>query len=388
MTGALQIVAAVFSLLAVGGLAYQALAIVGAVRYLRSRRTVPTRFFPDISILKPLKGFDPGMYEGFRSHCMQDYPGEYEIVFGVNDDGDEAIAAVEQLRKEFPDRAISLIACPEVLGTNRKMSNLVKMAAQAKYEYLVINDSDIRVPPNYLSKVAAPFADPNVGMVTALYRGVPGRGFWSTMEAVTIATDFAGGVLSATVVEGGLKFAMGSTMAIAKPVLAKIGGLEPICDYLADDYELGNRTASAGYRVSLADAVVETHLPAYGFGEMFEHQLRWARTIRDKRHWGYMGVLFTFGLVWAAAAVAFSGGAWWAWVVLALSAGLRFTGAYLLCNDVLGDRISLRNLWIVPLRDAVGVLVWIACFAGNTVKWRGQEFRLRDGKLYRLEDKS
>jgi ceramide glucosyltransferase len=383
MTGALHVVAGVLALLAVCGLGYQVLAIIGARRYLGAREMKQASFAPPISILKPLKGFDPEMYECFRSHCLQDYPREYEIIFGVNDASDAAIVAVKRLQQEFPDRDISLIVCTEVLGTNRKVSNLVQMTGHAKYEHLVINDSDIRVPSDYLRKVAASFADPQVGMVTALYRGVPHPGLWSKLEAVTISTDFAGGVLSAVIVDGGLHFALGSTLAISKTALKKIGGLRPIANHLADDYELGSRTAAAGLRVVLADVVVETFLPEYTFREMFQHQLRWARTIRNKRKWGYAGVLFTFGLAWAILAVLISGGAEWALAVLALVALARFSGAFLLSARVLHDFVSVRNLWMVPVRDLIGVTVWVASFTGNTVNWRGEKFQLKDGKLYR-----
>jgi ceramide glucosyltransferase len=384
MTSALHIAAGVFTLLAIGGLGYQLLSIFAALRYLRSRARPNSTVTPAISILKPLKGVDPEIYESFRSHCLQDYSGKVEIIFGVNDSSDHAAEAVARLRQEFPNCDISLYVCADVLGTNRKVSNLVQMAARAKYDHLVVNDSDIRVPRDYLRSVSANFADPQVGMVTALYRGVPHRGTWSKLEAVTIATDFAGGVLSAIVVEGGLHFALGSTLAIRKNVLEKIGGLQGLCDYLADDYELGNRTAMSGYRVALADVVVETFLPAYNFRGMFDHQLRWARTIRDKRKAGYLGVLFTFGLVWAALGAVFAGGAWWSLSLLLAVAVARFTGAFLLSARVLCDRVSVRNLWLVPLRDAIGVAVWLASFAGDTVNWRGERFRLHDGKLTHL----
>ena len=382
----LHIVAGIFAVLAFGGLGYQLLSIYAAVRFLK-HPIVQTNFTPPISILKPLKGFDPEMYESFRSHCLQYYPGNYEIIFGVNDASDEAISAVERLRREFPDRNVSLLVCSDLLGTNRKVSNLVQMSALAKYGHIIINDSDIRVPPDYLQRVAAPFADPNVGMVTALYRAVT-HDFWSTIEAVTISTDFAGGVLSAIVVEGGLHFALGSTLAISRTALDKIGGFQPLCDHLADDYELGNRTTAAGYHVELSDVVVETFLPAYSFSGMFQHQLRWARTIRDKRKGGYLGVLFTFGLVWAILAALLSVGAWWSLATLALVALARITNAYILCTRVLHDRISLRNLWLIPLRDAIGLLVWLGSYAGNTVHWRGEDFTLRDGKLSRTHPPS
>lgn len=381
---ALHIAAAVFGVLAIGGFVFQILSIYSAVRFLH-RPSSPKSSAPPVSILKPLKGFDPGMYECFRSHCLQDYPAEYEIIFGVNDASDPAVVAVERLRRECPERQISLLVCSEILGTNRKVSNLVQMAAHAKYDILIVNDSDIQVPPDYLRRVTSPFADPQVGMVTALYRGVPERTFASNLEGLAIATDFAGGVLSALVVDGGLHFALGSTLAISRKALDKIGGFQPLADYLADDYELGVRTAAAGLRVELADVVVETHLHSYSFREMLQHQLRWARTIRDKRKAGYLGMVFTFGLVWAVVTAILSGGAWWGLITIVAVALARFVNAYVLAGPVLHDRHSLRNLWLVPVRDAIGVVVWLASFFGNTVVWRGERFRLSDGKLLKID---
>lgn len=379
----LHIVAIVFAVLAVCGLGYIALSLVSARNFLRTRSGTVTGFTPPISILKPLKGMDPDMYESFRSHCLQDYPASYEIIFGVNKATDEAVGAVERLRREFPHRDIQLIVCPEVNGTNRKVNNLAQLLPHAKYDFILINDSDIRVPANYLRRVSAEFSDENVGMVTALYRGVPHRTLWSTLEALTISTDFAGGVLSAMTVEGGLHFALGSTLAIRKVALQNIGGFEPLLNYLADDYELGHRTSKAGYRVALSDVVVETFLPPYSFAEMFNHQLRWSRTVRDRRKADYLGLLFTFGLPWAVIAAVLAPRAWWSVAVLIAVLLGRLASAYVLSHAVLHDEISLRKLWLVPLRDAVGVLIWISSFFGNTIVWRGEKFRLKEGKLHR-----
>src|SRR6185369_9821046 len=173
------------------------------------------------------KGADPEMYASFRSHCVQDYPAAYEIIFGVNDLNDPAVAEVERIRREFPDRDIRLVVCPATGGTNRKVTNLVQMVRETKHEHIIINDSDIRVPRNYLRNVLSFFADARVGMVTALYRGVPDRTIWSRLEAMIIS-DFAAGILSAMVVDRGIHFALGSTLAINKRVLAEIGGLEPL----------------------------------------------------------------------------------------------------------------------------------------------------------------
>jgi ceramide glucosyltransferase len=322
------------------------------------------------------------MYESFRSHCLQDYP-QFEILFGVSRADDEAVAEVERLRREFPECAIRLVVCPQALGANRKVSNLATMMAEAKYGHIVINDSDIRVARDYLRRVIAPMEDEQVGLVTALYRAEAGHGIASRIEAVTIASDFAGGVLCATELEGGLHFGLGSTLVFPRAAAEAIGGLEKLVDYLADDHELGRMIAEAGYKVVLCDAVVETYLPEYRFMAMFEHQLRWARTVRDLRKWGYIGVLLTFGLPWAIASALCAGGAGWSLELLAVVALARFASGYLLCGPILEDRKTLRDLWLIPVRDLVGVAVWFASFGGDTIVWRGERFHLKDGRLTR-----
>jgi ceramide glucosyltransferase len=198
---------------------------------------------------------------------------------------------------------------------------------------------------------------------------------------VGIGTDFMGGVLAAQVLEGGLHFGLGSTLAFSREALDKIGGFAPLLDYLADDYELGARIAKAGYRVELANTVVETHLPDYSFRDFWAHQLRWARTIKDKRKGGYFGILFTFGLPWAVLAVVASMGAWWAWLLLGGVAVVRLALALTLLLPVLHDRSGLRNLWLLPLRDFSAMLLWAWSYAGDEIEWRGERFRLKEGKL-------
>ncbi len=342
-----------------------------------------TTYAPPISILKPLRGTDRQMYEGLRSHCLQDYP-RYEIIFGVNDASEEAVAEVEKLRHEFPECAIRLVICPEPLGTNRKVSNLSQMLREAKYDHIVINDSDIRVPYDYLRRIVAPMQDQKVGLVTALYRAEAGQGIASRVEAITIATDFAGGVLCAMQIEDGLHFGLGSTLAFPRRAASAIGGLEALLDYLADDHELGRMISKAGFKVVLSDVVVETFLPDYNFKAMFEHQLRWARTVRDLRKIGYIGVLLTFGLPWAMVAAACAGGALWSLVLLGAVASMRFASGYLLSGPILNSRKAIRDLWLIPLRDLVGVAVWFASFAGDTIVWRGEKFHLKDGRLRRV----
>ena len=338
---------------------------------------------PPVSILKPLKGTDPDIYESFRSHCLQDYS-EYEIILGVSDPDDPAIASVQQLQREFPDRMIRLVVCPSQLGPNVKISNLEQMLPTARYQHLLVNDSDIRVEKDYLRGVIAPLMDERVGMVTCLYRGAAASTLGSQLESLGIGTDFCAGVLVARQLEGGLRFGLGSTLAFRRTDLERIGGFRSIVDFLADDYELGRRIANLGLQVLLADVVVETHLPAYDLRGFLAHQLRWARGVRDSRAGGYIGLVSTYGLTWALLTVISSGAVAWSWAVLGATALLRLAVAIIVGKFMLEDRGLLRNLWLLPIRDLVAAGVWIASFAGHTVTWRGDRFLLKNGRLTRI----
>ncbi len=381
MNPVLTAVAAVCALLALAGAAYFALCIWAAGRFRRQRGTsADVHFVPPVSLLKSLKGLDPHMYAAFRSHCLLNY-GEYELLFGVSDPNDPALELVTRLQQEFPTRHLRVIHCPESLGLNGKVSNLAQMLPQAQYEHILINDSDIVAPPDYLRRVMNAFGNRQVGMVTTLYRGLPGKTLPSKLEALGLSTDFMGGVLVAREMEGGIRFALGATIATTKSALLKIGGLETLVDYLGDDYELGARMAGAGYKVELADVVVETALPDYHFREFWAHQLRWARNVKDRRPAQYFGLIVTFGLAWGILAVVAAPLLWWTWAALAVIAGLRVVAAVAIGRGVLDDPTVLRDLWLMPLRDFVALAVWVASFAGNEVEWRGLRFRVRDGKL-------
>jgi ceramide glucosyltransferase len=223
-----------------------------------------------------------------------------------------------------------------------------------------------------------------IGMVTCLYRGVAGPTLGSRLESMGISTDFSGGVLAARNIEGGIRFGLGSTLAFRRRDLESIGGFEALVDYLADDYELGSRIAGQGLEVKLSEMVVETFLPPYTLREFVAHQLRWARSVRDSRPWGYLGLGLTLGLPWAVLALAFAHGAAWAWELLAAVAATRLAMALVVGRLVLRDRQVLPLLWLLPLRDAVALLIWLASFAGHTVSWRGDSFELRKGKLARI----
>jgi ceramide glucosyltransferase len=372
---------------------YYLICLWSAADFLRERKAgggarptqCPTQFLPSVSILKPLKGTDPDIYESFRSHCLQDYP-EYEIIFGVSDPADPAVASVRQLQREFPDHAIQLVVSPHQLGANVKLSNLEQMLPAARHQHLLVNDSDIRVEPDYLRRVIAPLLneDKRVGMVTCLYRGVAASTIGSQLEALGISTDFCPGVLVARQLEGGLRFGLGSTLAFRRTDLEEIGGFRSIVDFLADDYELGRRITDLGLQVVLSDVVVETHLPAYDLRGFFAHQLRWARGVRDSRTGGYVGLVSTYGLMWALVALIASRAAPSAWAVLAGTLLLRLAMALTVGRFVLEDRQLLRHLWLLPIRDLIAAGVWVASFAGHTVTWRGDRFQLKNGRLIRV----
>jgi len=383
----------VTTVLAVASMVYCLLVLVAARSFRSYQRAAGKQpgfaagAWPGVSILKPVKGFDDGMYEAFRSHCLQEYAGEYELIFGASSLEDPAVPAVERLRAEFPNRAIQLVICPERLGTNGKVSNLIQMQAAAKHDFLLVNDSDIRVSPRYLARVMTHFALTDkkpIGMVTALYRGRTARTLGSALEGLGIATDFQAGVLMARLVERGIHFGLGSTLAVRREALQAAGGLEALVDQLADDYEMGARIDAAGYAIRLAAEVVETSVPAYGFGGFLSHQLRWARTVRDSRKWGYVGLLFTHTLPLALLNVIASGVTFWSLWLLGLAYLLRLSTALQVGLIVLGDRQVLRDLWLLPVRDVMGFAVWVWSFAGNTIEWRGERFVLKDGKLLKI----
>ncbi len=378
-------------MLTVSGLVYMVLALWAARGFVhdwKRLRLLPGPS-PDVTILKPMRGVDARMDAGLRSHCAQQYAGRFEIVFGVTELNDPAAAAIERLRAEFPAIEMRVVECPERLGSSGKVSNLVQMLRAARYEHVLINDSDIEVSPQYLENVMRCFRDAKVGLVTAPYIGStaasgPGLTVWAKLEALGIATDFMAGVLTARRLEGGMRYGLGSTLATTKTAIAAIGGLETLANCLADDYELGRRISKAGYDVELCGEVVKTTVPSYRLKELWEHQIRWARTVQDARWWGYLGLGMSYSLPWALITLVASGFALWSWTLLSLVLLARVTVALAVGVGVLRDGQVLRDLWLLPVRDCFALAIWMWSFAGDTVVWRGERFRLKDGRLARL----
>jgi ceramide glucosyltransferase len=381
------VVEVVVVLLTLSGIAYGLLALWGARSFEYAARAAGREsagFAPGVSILKPVKGVDPRMYAGLVSHCVQEYAGAYELVFGVSSLEDAAVAEIARLRAEYPELRIQLVECPARLGANGKVSNLAQMLPYASFEHVVVNDSDIRVSPHYLQRVMTPFAEAKVGLVTVPYVGRAEKTLWSKLEALGISTDFMVGVLTAKKLEGGIRFGLGSTLATTRTALAKVGGFEALVDQLADDYELGARLSAAGYRVELVHTVVETAIPAYSLGGFCEHQLRWARGTRDSRRWGYVGMGVTYVVPWAMAAVVASGFSLWAISMLSVALLVRVSVALTVGVGILRDGQVLRDIILLPLRDCFGLFFWAWSYAGDTIVWRGERFRLKRGRLSRV----
>jgi ceramide glucosyltransferase len=374
-------------LLAVVPLCYYIVAILAALRFFRRERakTLP-EFHPPVSILKPVRGVDFATYENYASFCRQNYP-EYEILFCVNDLSDPAVPIIQKLISNFPERRIRLLSGAQQFGTNRKVNNLALLASQAQHEILVQSDGDVRVGANYLREMAAPFRDPDVGVVSCLYRSVAQPNLGAELEAIGAASDFFAGALVANW-GGGVTFALGASVATTKAWLAKIGGYESFADRLADDYEIGNRVHRAGGRVLLSREIVSTMYPAQTFRGFWQHQVRWARTVHVVRPVSFLGLIVTHGLPWAILAAIVSPTAPVATAYLLGYLMVRTAMAWVVGVWGVGDDVLRRKLWLVPFRDAIYFCVWLAGFTSNRVNWGGVEYEVRDGKMVPLTGSS
>ena len=373
--------AAILLVLMAGSLMFCVLSVVAAVRY-RAVRPAPLGpshrgSAPPVSILKPLAGAEEGLEENLRSFFEQRYP-QFEILLAVRHAADPAVAIVERLRARYPAVPSRLIVTGEPPYANAKVYSLERMLEAASHRLLVMADSDTRVTPGMLATLAAEFQDPRLALATCPYRAVPGPSFWSTLEALGLNTEFAGGVLVARMLDG-MKFALGPTIAAWRETLESIGGLETVKDYLAEDYVLGKRVAGRGSRVILSSYVIEHHIGSQGLAANMRHRLRWNRSTRRSRPWGYVGQLFTHPLplallLWAAQP------AWWP--VVPLAAVFRAAAGWVTAMYALDDPLTRRLWWLGPLQDIASFLVWVAGFFGNTILWRGRKYALlRDGRF-------
>ena len=366
--------------LAIAPLVYYLVAIFAAWRFFRKERfrRLPG-FAPPVSVLKPVHGVDFASHINFASFCVQNYP-EYEILFCVNDMQDPAVPLLQQVIKDFPERSIRILANAPKVGSNQKVNNLILLAKEAKHEIIVQSDGDVRVAPNYLRNVVAEFADPALGVVSCFYRGVAEKNFWAEVEAVGAASEFFAGALVANL-PGGVTFALGASVATTKTWLGKIGGYEALADLLADDYEIGNRMHRAGGKVLLSREEVWTMYPAQTVRSFWEHQVRWARTVRLVRPASFFGLLFTHGLPLCVLVAVVAPTAWIGAAFLGSYLVLRLLMAWVVGVWGVNDEVLRRKLWLVPVRDAIHFVVWMAGFVSNRVRWGGVEYAIEGGKM-------
>ncbi|MHB8252540.1 MAG: bacteriohopanetetrol glucosamine biosynthesis glycosyltransferase HpnI [Acidiferrobacter sp.] len=361
MTGSLSFVAALgLAVIAVGVLIAQ----IWALRAWPKTRP-PPKALPPISILKPLCGAESRLYESLRSFCCQDYP-VYQVVFGVRDQADSAVAVVLRLQAEFPDRDLILVVDSRLIGSNAKVSNLANLMVRAQYDVLVLADADIHVGTDYLRALAGPVQEDDVGVVTCLYRGFPVGGIWARLGTLFIQDWFVPQVLLAHSL-GSSDFAFGATIALRREVLAAVGGFEALAFQLADDYELGARSRALGRRTVLSSYLVETTVDEPRFRDLFLHELRWLRTIRLINPWGYTFSVVTLGFPLAVLAAV--------WAQHAVVSGLAFLA--LMLRLMLHSRACRRlgtgrHMGLVPLADVLLFGLWIVGFLGQSVSWRGQ----------------
>jgi len=365
------------------GVGYQLFQLAAAVRFFRRARRRwgdDGVYTPPVTILKPLKGPGIDLYENLESFCTQDYP-DYEIVFGVADPTDAAVETVRRLQAAHPERRIALTV-GERAGANAKVANLIQMMQATRHDVFVLSDADIRVRPDYLRTLVKPLRDPKVGLSTCLYRGIGDFGLPSIVESLLINTDFIPMAMVGDWV--GIKNAYGASIAVTRRALAEVGGFEGIRDHLADDYLLGNRIAAVGYDLAMLPYVVETVLDSTSLGDVWRHQLRWARTYRACQPAGWFASIVTHGTLWGVLTVVATGGAAVGWQVLGLVIATRL-GSLLGIMRLLKERDTPRHFGLVPLKDLLFSAVWIATWLGRNVVWSGRRYRVEaDGRLVPL----
>ena len=335
---------------------------------------------PAISILKPVKGMDEGSFENFASFCSQQYSGPLQILFAVAAADDPVIPVIRRLQEDFPQCDISLNIDPSVHGPNLKISNLMNVLPLARHDLLLICDSDIRVEPTFLASVTAHFSNPRTGLVTSPYRTCQVHGTATALEALGFTTEMIPNVMVALQLEG-LSFALGAAMTFRRQALEAIGGLSSLVDYLADDYQLGNKIHKAGWELVLDRQFVESMAHGENICGILSRQLRWARTMRVSRPGGYLASGITLPGLAALVALA-SGPFTWSFIAIILLYFFRFTVAAIFSRILVRDRLLPKWSWLLPLRDLLAFFIWLSAFLGNSVRWRGEGFKVSgDGRL-------
>ena len=373
---------AVYIFLAVAAIPfiYYLLALYSSWRFFaKAASNKNTDFTPPVSILKPTRGLDPEAYENFASFCRQDYP-DYELLFAIGDGDQETLEVIERLKKNFPQRRIRAVHVSGHTAPNDKVVKLARLASEAQNEVLAISDSDVRVRPDYLRAVVAPLRDARFGAVTCLYVSVHESTLIEKLQSVGMISDFYPGVLVARELDG-VKFAFGQTIVITKKHLAGFGGYAAIQNRPADDLLVGRLVSEQGFQVELLPYAVETVADFRSLRDFFFKRLRWMTVMRHMRPWGHVGLVFTQGLAWSAAAFA---------VHPTALVALSYLGGYLAVRVALMLLIGVwglkqKRVWqklpLIPLWDAWALLIWVLSFGRRSIKWRDIDYRIREGVL-------
>ena len=361
---------------------YYSIAIFSGWRFFARRQGATAAkpgYTPPVSILKPVRGLDPDAYENFASFCCQDYP-EYEIVFCVTDHSDPVLPVIEQLMADFPEQSIRVLYGSGRDATNDKVAKLARMTKEAKYETLVINDSDVRAERDYLRQVVAPLADPKVGAVTCFYAPTDERSFVQRLQSMGMYSDFYPGIVVAWQLDG-VKFALGPTIATTRARLEEFGGYERIENLPADDLLVGRYIAEGGHEVKLVPYTIQTVADFHSFRDLFLKRLRWIVVMRNMRPMGHLGLIFTFGLPWSILAAALAPAPAVAVAFLATYFGLRAAMTLEVAAWGLKQRIPAPSLALIPLWDAMAFFIWLVSFTRSTIRWRDRDYYIRDGQL-------
>ncbi|MBW4022658.1 MAG: glycosyltransferase [Proteobacteria bacterium] len=347
------------------GLLQAGIAVEALKRFNRHPRP-QIRERPPVTILKPLKGDEPLLEAALASFCIQSYP-DYQIVFGVQDHADPAIAVVERVRALFPERDIALVVDETRHGGNGKVANLINMWPAAKHDIIVLADSDVHVTPQFLERMVASLAEPGVGAVTTLYAGLPtGRGMAARFGAAQINHIFLPGVVLGRML--GRQDCLGAALALRRETFIRIGGLPALLPHLADDAALGHLVQRLGLRVALAPSLVVTTVSEETLPDLFGHELRWARTIRALEPLTYATTLLQYPVFWALVTIALAAGQIWALIFAAAVWALRALVARSMARQL--DRGAFSG-WLLPLREILSIIVLLASYLGNRVVWRG-----------------
>lgn len=364
---------------------YYLIVIYSAWRYFRQPASAPDgSFTPPVSILKPFRGLDPDAYENLASFCRLDYP-EFEIVFCVDPDDEAILSVLAKLVGDFPDRRIRVLHGSGRVATNDKVAKLVRLVDEAAHEVVVISDSDVRVRPDYLRHATAPLRDPKVGAVTCLYVPIEITTFTDHLQSVGMMSDFYAGVLVDWQLEG-MKFALGPTIATTRTRLNEFGGYAVLENGPADDLLVGRLIDKQGYQVLLVRYAIDTVCDYGSISELLHKRMRWIVVMRHMRPWGHLGLLLTQGLPWSIAAVA---------VHPTALVAVAWLGGYLALRMAMMWTIGIhglrqKNMWkqmpLLPVWDAVAFVIWLISFSRSSIRWRGADYYIRDGRLVPVGD--